>query len=100
MSSKRALETFNSKSLKIQNKKHQDKLVNGQDVFLIQPGGSGKFESFVLEHQLTKSTRREIGLNFELAGLKITAGQRTMSGLIEALTGQTFDLPVMLTGQN
>ena len=28
-------------------------------------------------------------------GLKITAGQRTMSGLIEALTGQTFDLPVM-----
>ena len=35
-----------------------------------------------------------------LSGLKITAGQRTMSGLIEALTGQTFDLPVMLTGQN
>ena len=35
-----------------------------------------------------------------LAGLKITAGQRTMSGLIEALTGQTFDLPVMLTGEN
>ena len=34
------------------------------------------------------------------SGLKITAGQRTMSGLIEALTGQTFDLPVMLTGQN
>ena len=34
------------------------------------------------------------------AGLKITAGQRTMSGLIEALTGQAFDLPVMLTGQN
>ena len=33
-------------------------------------------------------------------GLKITAGQRTMSGLIKALTGQTFDLPVMLTGQN
>ena len=33
-------------------------------------------------------------------GLKITAGQRTMSGLIEGLTGQTFDLPVMLTGQN
>ena len=34
------------------------------------------------------------------SGLKITAGQRTMSGLIEGLTGQTFDLPVMLTGQN
>ena len=32
-------------------------------------------------------------------GLKITAGQRTMSGLIEALTGQTFDSPVMLTVQ-
>ena len=36
----------------------------------------------------------------EFAGLKITAGQRTMSGLIEALTGQTFDSPVMSTGQN
>ena len=36
----------------------------------------------------------------QTTGLKITAGQRTMSGLIEALTGQTFDLPVMLTGQN
>ena len=35
-----------------------------------------------------------------MSGLKITAGQRTMSGLIEALTGQTFDFPVMLTGQN
>ena len=35
-----------------------------------------------------------------ISGLKITAGQRTMSGLIEGLTGQTFDLPVMLTGQN
>ena len=33
-------------------------------------------------------------------GLKITTGQRTMSGLIEALTGQTLDLAVMLTGQN
>ena len=39
-------------------------------------------------------------LFLSLPGLKITAGQRTMSGLIEALTGQTFDLPVMLTGQN
>ena len=28
------------------------------------------------------------------------ASQQTMSGLIEALTGQMFDLPVMLTGQN
>ena len=33
-------------------------------------------------------------------GLKITASQQTMSGLIGTLTGQTFDLPVMLTGQN
>ena len=32
--------------------------------------------------------------------LEITAGQRTMSGLIVDLTGQTFVLPVMLTGQN
>ena len=31
------------------------------------------------------------------AGLKTTAGQRTMSGLIGALTGQTFTLSVMLT---
>ena len=36
----------------------------------------------------------------QAAGLKITAGQRTMSGLIVDLTGQTFLLPVMLTGQN
>ena len=34
------------------------------------------------------------------AGLEITAGQRTMSGLIVDLTGQTFVLPVMLTSQN
>ena len=35
-----------------------------------------------------------------IAGLEITAGQRTMSGLIVDLTGQTFVLPVMMTGQN
>ena len=35
-----------------------------------------------------------------VTGLEITAGQRTMSGLIVDLTGQTFVLPVMLTGQN
>ena len=35
-----------------------------------------------------------------MTGLEITAGQRTMSGLIVDLTGQTFVLPVMLTGQN
>ena len=33
-----------------------------------------------------------------IAGLKITAGQRAMSGLVGALTGQTFVLLVMLTG--
>ena len=32
------------------------------------------------------------------AGLKITAGQQTMSGLIGELTGQPFILPVMLSG--
>ena len=31
------------------------------------------------------------------AGLKITAGQRTMSSLIVDLTGQTLILPVILT---
>ena len=31
-------------------------------------------------------------------GLEITAGQRTMSGMIGELTGQPFVLPVMLTG--
>ena len=36
----------------------------------------------------------------QFSGLEITAGQRTMSGLIVDLTGQTFVLPVMLTGQN
>ena len=35
-----------------------------------------------------------------VSGLEITAGQRTMSGLIVDLTGQTFVLPVMLTVQN
>ena len=33
-----------------------------------------------------------------IAGLEITAGQRTMSGLNWELTGQPFVLPVMLTG--
>ena len=32
------------------------------------------------------------------AGIKITAGQQTMSGLIAELTSQPFILPVMLTG--
>ena len=33
-----------------------------------------------------------------ISGLKITAGQRTMSGLIVDLTGQTLVWPVILTG--
>ena len=31
--------------------------------------------------------------------LEITAGQRTMSGMIGELTGQPFVLPVMFTGR-
>ena len=45
-------------------------------------------------------SKRGPALASYLAGLEITAGQRTMSGLIVDLTGQTFVLPVMLTGQN
>ena len=39
-----------------------------------------------------------ITLSQDIAGLKITAGQRTMSGLIVGLTGQTLVWPVILTG--
>ena len=39
-----------------------------------------------------------ISKQLPLTGLKITAGQRTMSGLIMDLTGQTLVLPVILTG--
>ena len=41
-----------------------------------------------------------LGDNFViiLTGLKITAGQRTMSGLVVGLTGQTLVWPVILTG--
>ena len=34
-----------------------ENLVNGQDVFLFQPTGSGKFESLGPERQITKSAR-------------------------------------------
>ena len=37
----------------------------------------------------------KIGLLSILTGLKVTAGQRTMSGLIVDLTGQTLILPVI-----
>ena len=59
-------------------------------------GGVTKEET----HRLKLNKRVE---NMDLvltAGLEITAGQRTMSGLIVDLTGQTFVLSVMLTGQN
>ena len=42
------------------------------------------------------SQSRVIGVT----GLEVTAGQRTMSGLIGELTSQLFVLPVMLTGHN
>ena len=44
--------------------------------------------------------RKETVTKRNVTGLEITADQRTMSGLIVDLTGQTFVLPVMLTGQN
>lgn len=34
-----------------------------------------------------------------LSGLKIMAGRWTMSSVFALLTGQTLDLPVILTGQ-
>ena len=49
-----------------------------------------------LEPRLFELFKRRIATT----GLEITAGQRTMSELIVDLTGQTFVLPVMLTGQN
>ena len=40
----------------------------------------------------------QFGKQHHTSGLEITAGQRTMSGLIGDLTGQTLALPVKLTG--
>ena len=42
--------------------------------------------------------KKKIEVTMHFSGLEITAGQRTMSGLIWELTGQPFVLPVMLTG--
>ena len=57
-----------------------------------------------LTHPMSKLLQATIGqmnlLVIAKTGLEITAGQRTMSGLIVDLTGQTFVLPVMLTGQS
>ena len=60
---------------------------------------------------MTELTKRKVEMQYarieaqkqmemQRTGLEITAGQRTMAGLIVDLTGQTFVLPVMLTGQN
>ena len=46
------------------------------------------------------SSFNNVSYSLNIVGLKIMAGQRTMSRLIGDLTGQTFVLPVMLTGQN
>ena len=49
-------------------------------------------------HRLWDSVWAAVG--YKGPELKIMVGQRTMSGLIEELTGQPFVLPVMLTGHN
>ena len=62
---------------------------------------------YALELKLGRPLNSKDPISLEVAGklcvnsgLEITAGQRTMSGLIADLTGQTFFLPVILTGQN
>ena len=52
----------------------------------------------LLKYQLNSSCVIMSLILVTTAGLKITAGQRTMSGLTGALTDQTFVLSVMLTG--
>ena len=47
---------------------------------------------------MCKTKQKKNGKSIIYSGLEITAGQRTMSGLIWELTGQPFVLPVMLTG--
>ena len=52
----------------------------------------------VFNHKV-RTLRTHIILAFQRGpGLKIMAGQQTMSGLIGELTGQPFVLPIMLTG--
>ena len=53
---------------------------------------------FFVKKCYTVSRQLDIRAEDPQSGLKITADQRTMSDLIGALTGQTFVLPVMLTG--
>ena len=47
---------------------------------------------------LNKFLHLKRGKELRYSELKITAGQRTMSGLIADLTSQTLILPVILTG--
>ena len=57
------------------------------------------FSSLSYEGNPPNRNGRPVSIIFVLVtGLKITAGQRTMSGLITDLTGQTLILPVILTG--
>ena len=53
-----------------------------------------------LRNQLTFRPTTDKSSVWNFSGLEITAGQRTMSGLIGELTSQLFVLPVMLTGHN
>ena len=57
---------------------------------------------FEIEQEKNRKKEEEVReiATLPLLGLEIRAGQRTMSGLTMNLNGQTFVLPVMLTGQN
>ena len=57
---------------------------------------STTYPSLISNERLTKKCLCNRASNN--AGLKITAGQRTMSDLIVGLTGQTLFCPVILTG--
>ena len=48
--------------------------------------------------EITPNFSKMLYIGTCLPGLKIMGGQRKMSGLIGALTSQTFVLPVTLTG--
>ena len=52
----------------------------------------------IVKDTVVKIKQFSVVVHLGFTGLKITAGQRTMSSPIGALTGQTFVLPVMLTG--
>jgi hypothetical protein len=52
-------------------------------------GWPTKFQSKRLENEVHRHV---------MSGLKITAGQRTMSGQNRGLTSQSISLPIILTG--